>query len=205
MMNKITNIFRNLMIIGVLCITIVFSLSCNNSEYRTFTFKKGVNFTFEYPSHYKKDSIGSYVEGRIAGGVTFHDKLPSDGNWYDVIFIVISDKRTGYTTPKEAIEAIITDSLTKEIIERTTVTMAGLPGELLVYSYPGWVTDGPSGILSCSSSHSKVDKAPIRVNRVAYFDDGSKIWMIEIESAERKAEQAKADFDHILQTFKILK
>jgi hypothetical protein len=195
------------LVLSIFLITLLLSLNgCNGAEYLTFMLKKGIKFSFEYPSHYKKEEVRAYEQDEGFGRVTLFDKLPSEGSWYDSIYIVISDKRIGYTNPKEIIQVIITDTLPKEIIERSTVTMAGLQGELLVYSFSGDVKDAPSGFWSCSPSRKRVnpDEPLVRVSRVAYFDDGDKIWRIEVESAERKAEQAKADFEHILQTFKIL-
>ncbi len=44
----------------------------------------------------------------------------------------------------------------------------------------------------------------LEIDRIAYFSNGSQLWSVEIGWSESKADQAKADFDHILQTFKIL-
>jgi hypothetical protein len=177
---------------------------CNNSEYRTFTFKRGVNFTFEYPSHYKINSIYSYVEGKSAGGVIFFDKLSSKDSIYGFIDVSIRDASEKFPNAKTAIEQIVlgerdkdtlvVGELDEDILERTTININGISGELLVYSHKvGLIERLPY-------ESSKI----IRINRTLYFDHSGLLWSIIIESDEDKAEQAKADFEHILQTFKIL-
>jgi hypothetical protein len=42
------------------------------------------------------------------------------------------------------------------------------------------------------------------VGRCVYFDQGGLVWMIRVTSTEEVAEETKADFEHILETFKVL-
>jgi len=186
---------RGLLLILLLTSLMLILPGCNNSEYRTFTFKRGVNFTFEYPSHYKMNSMRSYVEGKGAAGVTFFDKLSSKDSIYGFIFVTIEDASEKYPNAKTAIEQIASNELKKDILERSTVIINGIPGELIVYSHKLGVIEERLPYES-----SKI----IRINRTVYFDHSGLIWGIEIESDEDKAEQAKADFEHLLETFRIL-
>jgi len=165
---------------------------------------KGIKFSFEYPSHYYREELWPYKLGEAAGSVTFLDKLPSDWYWIDNFEIIVADSNK---TAHEAIEEIANNTLKKEIIEISSVTIAGMQGEMLVYSYPAPLPELPPGGWSCS--HRKVTSSSnpnivLQIDRIAYFSDGDKLWSIEIGWSESKTEQQKADFDHILQTFKIL-
>ena len=44
----------------------------------------------------------------------------------------------------------------------------------------------------------------LKIDRIAYFSNSSQLWSVEIGWSESKTEQQKADFDNILQTFKIM-
>jgi uncharacterized protein YjbK len=48
------------------------------------------------------------------------------------------------------------------------------------------------------------EEIPLKHYRWVYFDYSGFIWQIEIEYEGEIAEQAKADFEHVIQTFKIL-
>jgi uncharacterized protein YjbK len=137
----------------------------------------------------------SYVEGKGAAGVTFFDKLSSKDSIYGFIFVTIEDASEKYPNAKTAIEQIASNELKKDILERSTVIINGIPGELIVYSHKLGVIEERLPYES-----SKI----IRINRTVYFDHSGLIWGIEIESDEDKAEQAKADFEHLLETFRIL-
>jgi hypothetical protein len=195
---------RGLLLILLLALLVVTLLGCNNAEYRTFTFEKGVNLTFEYPSHYRRDLIYSYVEGKSAGRITFLDRLSSKVSIYGFIWVTIRDPSGVYPYAKTAIEQIASGEydiytsgpgeLNRDILERSTIIINGIPAELIVYSHKvGFIERLPY-------ESSKI----IRINRTVYFDHNGLLWSIAIESDEDKAEQARADFEHLLQTFKIL-
>ena len=195
---------RGLLLILLLASLMVILLGCNTAEYRTFTFERGVNFTFEYPSHYKINSIYSFVEGKSAGGLIFFDKLSSKYSLYGFIDVTIRDPSEKFPNAKTAIEQIALGEfdiytsgpgeLIRNILERTTINMNGISGELIVYSHRvGFVETLPY-------ESSKI----VRINRTLFFDHSGLLWSIAIESDEDKAEQAKADFEHLLETFQIL-
>jgi hypothetical protein len=204
MVNKIGII--NILLLFILVISPIFSgcQNIDNSTNKTFTFTKGIKFSFEYPSHYQKQSYLAYKSGELKGSVTFFDKLTSDWYWLDQIFIGVEDSNK---SAHEAISEIIENKLNKEIIENSNVTMAGMQGEMLVYTYHAQQQVDNSSGLSCSHREITQPSDPNNVfetDRIAYFSDGKRLWSVEIGWSESKAEQQKADFDHILQTFKIL-
>jgi hypothetical protein len=179
---------------------------CNNKDnntYQTFTFTKGIKFSFEYPSYYYKDRIWAYKSGTSAGGVDFFDKLPSDWYWYDHIDLRVESSNK---SSHEAIEEIVNNKLTKEIIERSNVTMAGMQGEMLVYSFKASLPERNQLGWSCAPRKINTPSDPnnvFEIDRIAYFSDGNHLWWVESGWSESKAEQQKADLDHIFRTFKI--
>ena len=202
MANKIIKIASLLLILVVLPVFPGCQKTDNNT-YKTFTFTKGIKFSFEYPSHYYKDGIWAYKPGISAeGGITFFDKLPSDWYWYDNFGLGVEYSNK---SADEAIEEIVNNKLKKEIVEISNVTMAGMQGEMLVYSYHEVMPEiNPKG-WSCSVPPAPANADTIlKIDRIAYFSNSSQLWSVEIGWSESKAEQQKADFDHILQTFKIL-
>jgi hypothetical protein len=167
---------------------------CNNSEYRLFTFKKGVNFTFEYPSHYKIEEVRAYQQEEVSGKVILYDKLSSKVSLFGFINITIIDASEEFPNAKATIEQIASKEFVKDILERTTININGISGELVVYSSKvGLIPEAPL-------ESSEI----VRINRTVCFDYGGLIWIIIIESDEDKADQAKADFEHLLETFRIL-
>jgi hypothetical protein len=167
---------------------------CNNSEYRTFTFKKGVNFSFEYPSHYKIEDVRAYEQEQVSGKVILYDKLSSKVSLFGFINITIIDASEKFPNARVVIEQIASNELKKDILERTTININGIPAELIVYSSKiGMIPEAPPKSWEI-----------VRINRTVCFDYSGLIWVIIIESDEDKADQAKADFEHLLQTFKIL-
>jgi hypothetical protein len=108
-------------------------------------------------------------------------------------------------SPHQAIEEIVDNKLTKEIVEISNVTMGGMQGEMLVYSCSAPLPEGIQGRgLSCSPHNTPSDPYhALQINIIAYFSNGNQLWSVDSGWSESKAEQQKADFDHILQTFKI--
>ena len=202
MANKTIKIGTLLLLILVVLSVFPGCQKTDNNTYKTFTFTKGIKFSFKYPSHYYKEEIWAYKPGISAGGVEFFDKLPSDWYWYDYFDIGIEySKKSAH----EAIEEIVNNKLKKEITEISNVTMAGMQGEILVYSYHDVMPEIPHRGWSCSVPSAPANADTIlQIDRIAYFSNGTQLWSIEIGTSESKTEQQKADFDHILQTFKIL-
>ena len=78
-----------------------------------------------------------------------------------------------------------------KLIERSSLVVSGVPAEEISYS---WITT--SG-LGSTSSYEWTGKR-------IYFDNRGELWQITMESTLDKTLQGNSDFDHFLQTFKIL-
>lgn len=81
-----------------------------------------------------------------------------------------------------------------ELLERSLVSVAGFSAEQVVYI--DTLLPFPSG---------SGEDQPLQITRAVYFNDGNSLWIIESKSEVGMADQVKADYEHILQTFKILK
>ena len=79
-----------------------------------------------------------------------------------------------------------------ELLERRPLTVSGVEGELLVF-VEDW------GMILAVQ-----DTPKLRYARWAYFDYGGLVWKIEASAEEELADRVMADFEHILETFKIL-
>ena len=81
-----------------------------------------------------------------------------------------------------------------DLLERSPVTVAGFAGEKIIY-VSNTLLPFPS---------SSVEEQPLQITRAVYFNVGNDVWIIEAQYESDMAERVSADFDHILQTFKIL-
>jgi hypothetical protein len=70
-------------------------------------------------------------------------------------------------------------------LERTSITIAGATGELVAYSFPD------------------LKNAPT-ITREVFFDVDGVLWNIYIYSGTDKSDETKLDFEHIINTFKVL-
>jgi hypothetical protein len=187
-------------------VTITSGCESSMEGYRTFTFNKVAHFSFEYPAHYKKTSAGAEVEDKIIH-IGLRDEVPSKGSTDG--FIVIKVEGAGDTYPDAT--AALEDNLSgfvepdyydedaeeepKRLLERSTITVAGISAELIVYSY------GYDHIWDESSGSAVI---LLRIAREVYFDYDGLIWNLVIKSDEDRADVAEADFEHLLETFQIL-
>lgn len=167
--------------------------------YKTFSFEhrtkpnaqypveQVTHFSFEYPRGYKRS--GTYAKD---------DPVPPIIVWFaratgtfgcvrrtDTIFGVnvgwSPESGNATEAASRALSALGDGGLVRE---RSSVMVGGLTGEQVVYHDP------------------RQPNAP--EVRAVFFDYEGRIWEIYIYSETARAEQAKLDFDHIIQTFKIL-
>ena len=158
-----------------------FVVSCTTSQYKTYTLKhNAIAFSFEYPSGYKK--ILNYLKSNPEAPIGIRFAL---GVSKDPVFGVdIAGLYSEKVDPQDA--ARISGSHTPEQeLERTSITVAGIPGELVAYSSTDF-QNAPS------------------VTREVFFSVNGVLWNIYIYSAPDKADEAKTDFEHIISTFKVL-
>ena len=195
MKNKYIKRLSYFILLTALSIIMISSYSCNNEEYRLFTFKRGVHFSFAYPSSYYVDSIYTYVKAKSVGGIDLIDKTSHGGIPDGYGGIGVAEAGNKYLpSAKEVIEEKASSSSVIEILERSPIEVDGISADMLVYSH---------------KTGTIVEKSPeyynvLRISRIVCFDHNGLVWEVDIDSFDFKADQAKVDFDHMLQTFKIL-
>jgi hypothetical protein len=169
----------------VLVVMVPILSGCNTSQYKTYTLKHGsVHFSFEYPSSYKKQSEYLRPSEDAPIGIRFIHRQP-DAPGKDTVFgLNISQPSPEWPDAKGAVARIISLGNTIQVTEQSPITVAGISGELVAYL------------------DSRMPNTPSV--REAFFVFDGLLWNIGIYSDVSKADQAKADFDYILQTFKIL-
>jgi hypothetical protein len=158
---------------------------CKISQYKTYTLNHGaVHFSFEYPSCYEKQSEYLQSSELAPIGIRFvHRQLNAPSK--DTVFgVSISPPAPEWPDAKGAVARIISLGNTIQVTEQSLITIAGISGELVVY-LDSRMPDTPS------------------IREVFFVFDGL-LWNIFIYSDVSKADQAKADFNQILQNFKIV-
>ena len=153
----------------------------NASQYETYSLKHyGDHFSFDYPAGYK--IVSSYLQSNPNATVSVRFA------WHgtDPIFSVNIDSPAAETKNTPAGAAAIAGGHTpSQELERASIPIAGTTGELVAYT--------GADIQNYSS-----------VTREVFFDINGVLWSVNISSGTEKADQAKLDFEHIINTFKIL-
>lgn len=182
-----TRLYIGLLALGLIALMVMVPIlaGCNTSQYKTYTLKHGaVHFSFEYPSRYEKQSEYLQSSELAPIGIRFVHRQP-DAPGKDTVFGVnISRLAPEWPDAKAAVARIISLGNTIQVTEQSLTTVAGISGELVVYL------------------DSRMPNTP-SIREVFFVFDGL-LWNIFIYSDVSKADQAKADFNQILQTFKIL-
>ena len=170
------------------------------SEYKTYTFfhqskpqphyqtAYTTHFSFEYPRDYRRVSTytrsapNAPVSVRFAkGGIFSCSGTGTDTTFGFSVKTPTLERRNAKAAVDRTILGLGDSSL---VYERGSITVDGLPAELLAYHDPRM------------PDHLDV--------RDVFFDFDHRIWHIFIYSDTSGAEQARMDFDHILESFKIL-
>ena len=189
------------MLIMLLLFLPIFSgcISSNDPYFKTFTFPDGlVNYSFEYSSKYKVKE--HYTDRRYPGNefqaVTLIGQFLDKVNPYTTIKIFISPPRDARPNKEEAIAR----------------------AEYQASSFPDYKLLGKSELTVDNISALRIDfieRNLMPVKRVSKgphddvtlevdFDTPGFTWMITMTSDLSTADADKPDFEHILQTFKIL-
>jgi hypothetical protein len=195
-------------------------LSCctiSRSSYKTVTVENEIcSYSLEYSRYYKK--AGPRIDRDPEPGWTSFKLLAPDKEepmeYVQVpsgkmktgtvsytpavisIFVVVADKPPEVDTSMKRLESTLKHA-TKfenfELLERSPVEVAGIEGEMIVY-----LVDNILPIIF------KENLGRLEYHRVVYFDYNGLIWEMEAQCNQEMANQVNADFDHIVQTFKIL-
>jgi hypothetical protein len=138
--------------------------------YMTFTQTRwDDHYSFEYPASFRKT-----VDNRI--GVRFVGHL-SDGSEV-VIKVGISDP----DSPTRGIEGTLSVEW-RELLERTTVTLLGVPCEIVIYK----------------ETHGKAHFV-----KRAFFEYVDRLWDFSVYAEPDHREEVEALFQHVFDTFEVL-
>jgi len=90
-----------------------------------------------------------------------------------------------------------------QVLERSSVNISGISAEQVVYAYDEFSVRNPlpDAPLKGTPSGSSL----IWVGRAIFFDHDGLVWFIRMKSIEEAAEKTKLDFEHLIETFRILK
>jgi hypothetical protein len=166
----------------------------SNPDYMIFTMKDGLgNFTFEYSSRYEVKE--SYTQKDISA-VTLIGPFIQEIKDYATIKILISPP----------------DKLTPDAesrIKRAERNASSFPDYTLLEKSELEVDNVPAYRIDFMERNLQpidrgLSKPPIEVFREVYFDTKGLRWMMQMRSDSSTADSDKPDFEHILQTFKIL-
>ena len=174
-----------------------YEVNSADNNYKIFTQKEGIGqFSFEYSTKYKVlkvETASTYTDITLNNPEANEDW---DISYISVFCSVLEEGESGYQNAIEEFIKLCSIFRDFNILERFPIMMAGEPGEEVVLSYLWESPDSPEGL-------SKVNSEPT-VHRIIMFTHKNNLWWLQIDSPESYADSAKADFEHIKQTFKIL-
>jgi hypothetical protein len=199
-----------LILVGIITISIT---GCESQPgYRTLTVEnKLVSYSFDYSTYYEivgprsePDYVRPYTYITLLAPRRVMKLMVPDSNGHDSIKTVSATYvpaaidihifvPTNDTTAQDFIDGWISTVEKEghsESLVRSSVVVSGIKAEMLDF-----IRD--SGMILA------VDKK-IEYNRVIYFDYGGYRWSLSANSEEELVEQVKNDFDHIIETFKII-
>ncbi len=192
-------LFSAILLLTILVISIPFTACSNASENSGYVLetltKRNISFSFEYPAGYEKNALNPDVEESDESDVVGQNYIAKSNDnmsakqisiqvWNPMVDFSDAKARLDYFTAN-----IQTAGLDPEISEHSPLRIAGVDGEQLVYSLTiEGVTDIPNR-LTCW---------------VAAFDYRGQIWLISVATNMETTVEAKADFDHMVSTFKFL-
>jgi hypothetical protein len=193
---------------GLFCITIILLLNmmfsgCDSggvNSYKTFVLNEGaVHFSLEYRTYYKVDylkpaeAIGDNEQQSMY--FTLVGPLIREINDYTSIHVAVGPPDELIPDAKSAIERAERNASSwadYELLNKCETTIDGVPAYRIDYQNRNIVPAIAGG------------EPRIEVIREVRFDAKGYVWMIQIRSDSSTAESDKADFEHIVATFKIL-
>jgi hypothetical protein len=173
-------------VLAILLITGLFSCSCDKTgKYKEIIVDEGVHhFSFEYPNFYDKPR---WTVNSTSCEVKALGAFIEPGVGLEFLFInyfPVDNEFPDFTTHFEYVLKRMKahfDDFT--LIERGSMTIDGLKGESALYSYTG---------------------SDFYTVYTANFQTNNTIWDIKLIADKFVIDQAKSDFSHILESFKIL-
>ena len=185
---------------ALLVLILVFTtMSCS---YKKFTLREGYShFSFAYPANYENvliDTIGTYTDAAFQRSML---EEQYEDSWIGLTIREPSPK-SGQIDAKTSIEYDIENFSNNDnfqLLERSQVTVAGIKAEKFVCAftrYPNW---------EYVEDTKDIKEASTIFWWGVSFDYNGLIWDIYMGSIEKTAESDKQIFDHIIETFRILK
>lgn len=191
-MNLIKKCFYPAILTVIVSGLLVSITGCSNSTYSTFNIHEGMQpLTFEYPSQYKlvrldleNDSTAEYTTIGLASG---------GAGSYSEIYVYIWNTTVDLPGARQIMDTLLANaeqSLTGYKLEnRIGITIGDLAGEYSIFSASGDVT---------GSSASKA------IYRVSCCTSGTKSIEIDMTCDESMKDITQADYDHLLDSLKLL-
>lgn len=193
-------------VISVLLVIIVGTVSCGclRPQFRTCTVKKGItHFSFEYPGKYRLNKIeqrDTYTDVTLSGPPYIKDMVSTYGSVSAFLYgyeldldQLVNKSIEDWETP-----GTYPDPVNFILIERSPVTVGGIEGERVKYSDNSLLTTSD---IARGLSPVTVITCRVYIVRGKYL--WSLIWAFQQTDPETDA-SFEADFDHIIDTFKLL-
>jgi hypothetical protein len=185
-------LFRAALFIFVIGITGLLIGCGSNTEYiKTAATKRGISYSFEYPASYKKSLADTSQNATVIGDkyVVASDNMKE----YKEFNILLWNPTPDFPNAKARLDyytGLFENMGGKATFkERSPIKVSGIDGEMLNYSY---TLEG-----STESSNNAIIW-------IAFIDYKGQIVHIAASSAIEVAGEAKADFEHIIKSFKFL-
>jgi hypothetical protein len=165
--------------------------ACSNSGYSTFNIHEGMQpVSFEYPEPYKLVRLD--MENDDSAQYTTIGLVSSGSGNYSEIYVYIWNTTPDLPGAKQIMDQLLenaSQTVTGYKLEsRTGATIGGIIGEYAIFSTPG------------DSSNSQ----PAAVYRVGCCTSGTKAFEIDMTCDPSLKDTTQADYDHLLESFKML-
>ncbi len=188
-----------------LILAAIFLAGCTNTEPSTTTTnigylkatatKLGINFSFEYPDSYIKLTPDVFEDtgGDNAISLLYVEPGTAEGKADKQIQIIplapIKGRPNAVAWTNEHITVLEMNDEEFELIERSTIEVAGISGEMIAYK---------------SSILGNYLNSPNLIIRDVYLDYQGYIWKISVLAITELGAQVEPDFDHLTDTFDFL-
>jgi hypothetical protein len=203
MYNKMTSRRAIKILISLLLIVVVTLGGCTtNTTHTTDTeylkanaTKLGISFSFEYPASYTKLTPDAFEDTGGEPSVSLLYSEPgstqekADIQIHVILLSPIAGRPDAAAWTEEHIKLLENNDKGYELIERSAIQVAGINGNMAAYN---------SSILGKYLNSSNL------ICRDAYIDYKGYIWKISVLAVEEIGDQAKPDFDHLIESFKFL-
>jgi len=187
-------------LIMTICICLTFTIhGCTHDEkYQNITLTlRSITFNFEYPVTY--EDTYNYLKGHhaqltnMSEIILLRNVIEYPSFQADTRFSVEIEK-TGeyYVDAFDKCETILKGpgSHDFKLLERSQIKIAGIQSELIIYT------------------QNHTDESPLGssmvITRAAYFDYKDNIWLIMLNAHTDRSEEAKAELDRIIGSFKFI-